>query len=299
MRATRRRWLSRALAAALTPMLVATPAFAWGDLGHRVTAAIASPRLAPSTRAEVDRLVAASYVLATPLCPVTSLADATVWADCVRSQYKPRFGRSSPWHYIDVEVCGSFNVPPACPDGQCVVAQLDRWRKVLADPGQPLSRRVEALMWVAHLTGDIQQPLHVGENGDRGGNQVQATIDGRQGKAINLHSIWDRDLVEKLIAREGGVEAFVAHSSAAAASVPPSSVDGWARESWDASRTVVYPRLPERPACGDNSPPIEHIGAAYEAAAEPVVRSRLISAGARLAAELNAALAASADGPGR
>ena len=49
-------------------------------------------------------------------------------------------------------------------------------------------------MWVTHLVGDLHQPLHVGDKTDRGGNEVAVVIDGREGRGVNLHSIWDRDL---------------------------------------------------------------------------------------------------------
>lgn len=268
-------------------VLQAPPALAWGDLGHRVTASIAQARLTPSARAEVERLLASSDLLATPECPVSTLGDASVWADCVRSFYRPRFGYTARWHYVDVPVCGAFDLPRVCPGGQCVVGQLARWRTVLADRSEPQRRRVEALMWVTHLVGDVHQPLHVGDNGDRGGNEVAVVIDGREGRGVNLHSIWDRDLIEKLVEREGGRDALVAHAAVRRRSRPSGSIVDWAAESWAAARGVAYRALPVPVACGGARSSVEEVGPDYERVAEPVVRTRIVLAGERLGDLLN------------
>lgn len=52
-------------AAALT--FAASPALAWGDLGHEVIAKIAYAHLTPAARAKVNALLAARVPLATPL----------------------------------------------------------------------------------------------------------------------------------------------------------------------------------------------------------------------------------------
>lgn len=145
-------------------------------------------------------------------------------------------------------------------------------------------------MWVMHLVGDLHQPLHLGDDGDRGGNEVSVVIDGREGRGVNLHSIWDRDLVEKLVEREGGVEGFVAHA-AHDGSRPSGSIADWAAESWVAARGVAYRARPVPVVCGEVPSYVERVGPAYERAAEPVVRMRLVLAGGRLASMLNDALA--------
>jgi S1/P1 Nuclease len=50
-----------------------------------------------------------------------------------------------------------------------------------------------ALRFVAHLVGDIHQPLHAGFAEDRGDNSVDVRFNGRK---TNLHSLWDTGLVE-------------------------------------------------------------------------------------------------------
>jgi hypothetical protein len=55
------------------------------------------------------------------------------------------------------------------------------------------SRTVVHPRFIAHLIGDIHQPLHAGFAEDRGGNSVEVRFNGRK---ENLHSLWDRALVE-------------------------------------------------------------------------------------------------------
>jgi hypothetical protein len=64
---------------------------------------------------------------------------------------------------------------------------------VLKSPDAPRNEKRTALRFVAHLVGDIHQPLHAGFAEDRGGNSVVVRFDGRK---ENLHSLWDTALVE-------------------------------------------------------------------------------------------------------
>jgi S1/P1 Nuclease len=64
---------------------------------------------------------------------------------------------------------------------------------VLKSPDAPRNEKRIALRFVAHLVGDIHQPLHAGFADDRGGNSVDVRFNGRK---ENLHSLWDTALVE-------------------------------------------------------------------------------------------------------
>jgi S1/P1 Nuclease len=62
-----------------------------------------------------------------------------------------------------------------------------------------------AMSWVIHLMGDLHQPMHVTDRGDRGGNEFKVTINGRTRcresnssgtkTKVELHSVWDSCLV--------------------------------------------------------------------------------------------------------
>ena len=170
--------------------------------------------MSAGTKREVGRLLEAESALATPACPVGSLEDGAVWADCVRSRYKERFYNTSSWHYVNVSICRPFDLPDDL-DARFVVARLGRELAIPRDRSKPRVVRLEALLWVAHLAGDIHQPLHVGDAGDRGGNQVSVMPQtGRY--PVNLHSEWDRVLADEAIdAAPGGVAGLALSASSA------------------------------------------------------------------------------------
>ena len=65
--------------------------------------------------------------------------------------------------------------------------------QVLRSPDAPRNEKRTALRFVAHLVGNIHQPLHAGFAEDRGGNSVDVRSSGRK---MNLHSLWDTALIE-------------------------------------------------------------------------------------------------------
>jgi hypothetical protein len=65
--------------------------------------------------------------------------------------------------------------------------------QVLKSADAPRSEKRIALRFVAHLVGDIHQPLHAGFAEDRGNNSVDVRFNGRK---TNLHTLWDTGLVE-------------------------------------------------------------------------------------------------------
>ena len=74
--------------ASLVATAGASPAWAWGRLGHRVVARLAERYLTDKAKAEIKTL----------LEPGELLADASTWADEVRGKMR----KSAPWHYVDV-----------------------------------------------------------------------------------------------------------------------------------------------------------------------------------------------------
>ncbi len=65
--------------------------------------------------------------------------------------------------------------------------------QVLKLPDAPRNEKRTALRFIAHLGGDIHQPLHAGFAEDLGGDSVEVRFNGRK---ENLHSLWDTALVE-------------------------------------------------------------------------------------------------------
>ena len=218
-------------------LLVPTPALAWWEYGHETVAKIALAKASPKTLFGIARLLRHAPELATPTCRLRSLEDASVWPDCIKG-LKDRFSYAFSWHYQNVDVCKPFDLKTACKDGHCVSAQIERNARLLADKTQPPRERLMALAFLTHFVGDLHMPLHAGDRGDLGGNQVKATYGIYAGSRLNLHSVWDGYLAERAISTPpGGAEGLLGE---AAVGMEAGSVEDWSRESWQVSRDVAY-----------------------------------------------------------
>ena len=60
--------------------------------------------------------------------------------------------------------------------GNCVVAKISQFTAVLADRSASERKREIALKFLVHLVGDVHQPLHSTDHGDRGGNETSCPL---------------------------------------------------------------------------------------------------------------------------
>ncbi len=182
---------------------MASSASAYWEYGHQTIGAIAWRNVRPQTRVAISRLLAQSKLLGTPECPAATIEQAAVWPDCIKplkdADGKRRFDYAYGWHFQDVNLCQPFTLTEACKDGNCVSAQIERDVKLLQDRHAPRKDRVQALAFLVHFVGDLHQPLHAGEKGDKGGNDVKAVYGTYTSPRLNLHSIWDGYLAERAI----------------------------------------------------------------------------------------------------
>lgn len=242
------------------------PALRWGPLGHRIVAEVAMSRLSPGVADETRRLLGGK-----------TLADVASWADEIRRDQP----ETAPWHYVNIEVTDSaYDAARDCKADACIVAALTSEISILSDHARSDADRATALKWVVHLVGDIHQPLHAGERGDRGGNDVRVTFNG---KSTTLHALWDSGLLLSYGQSDGEmvreIEDDIAHRSdieALAATTP----EQWANRSHNVARDFVYRSLPAS----------LEITPEYAAAARPIIRERLLRAGIRLAAVVERAV---------
>jgi nuclease S1 len=249
---------------------IALPALGWKREGHRIVADLAQRKLSAQAQAEVARLLANE--------PEPSLAGVADWADEVRKA-DPTDRRAS-WHFVNFRD-GTCDYVPArdCPDGNCVVAAINRQFLILSDRSRPDAERRDALKYLVHLVADVHQPLHATPRRDKGGGDYQVELDGR---GTNLHAVWDRDI----ILASGLSPADYAARLAAQAPLSPDptgrsdrpAVD-WALESCRIVRD------------GNLYPPGHHVGPDYLRGQRATVEGRLRLAGDRLAGMINYALA--------
>jgi hypothetical protein len=237
----------------------------WWDLGHRVVARLAESRLTPHTRDAVRDILGGQ-----------SLADASVWADNIR-QYRHDADKL---HYVNIPLAATAYVPELhCPGGRCIIAAIEQDRQVLADPAASPDERAEALRFLIHFMGDLHQPLHVADDGDRGGNERAVTF---LGHATDLHKVWDGELIDSSVVGQDEYLELLRRrmDSLDLRALERGTVVDWAMEGHRIAVEHAY-RLPRD----------GRIGREYVRANRPIVDRALIAAGVRLAKVLNEALA--------
>ena len=153
---------------------------AWGSLGHRTVAYLASMYFTPASNRFTN------YVLSGQ-----DISEAALFPDKVR--HMPQFSYTAGWHYIDARdnpptQCG-INMTRDCVDEArgCVVSAIANHTSRVADPSLSRVLRGQSLRFMMHFFGDVHQPLHTEAEG-RGGNDMPVLFDGRH---TNLHSVWD------------------------------------------------------------------------------------------------------------
>ncbi|KAJ9609586.1 hypothetical protein H2200_005913 [Cladophialophora chaetospira] len=171
----------------LLPLLLAflPQTLAWGALGHRTVAYLASLSFTPHTTRLTNFLLHGQ-----------DISEAALFPDKIR--YIPSFAYTRAWHYIDAadsppHQCG-INITRDCAvETGCVVSAIANHTERVGNDSLPLWQRGQSLRFVLHFFGDVHQPLHT-EAEDRGGNEYAVVFDGR---ATNLHSVWDTLIANK------------------------------------------------------------------------------------------------------
>jgi hypothetical protein len=275
-------------------LVLSAPALAWGPEGHRAVGDIAARYLTAKTRVQVSELLKDDRLADGELSGRRTLGEIASWADEIKDFDWGR--RRASWHYDDMALCGDAEYSRYCRSGRCASAQLAHQIEVLGDPRARLRARNEALKWIVHLVGDIHQPLHAANRGDRGGNLVQVSFFGQRDNppygSLNLHAIWDVQMVSKLIADRGGERALVSAPIAESdrRAWEQGSIADWVAESHALARDRVYATLPVAAGCGERIAGVVEIDSAYYAGAAPVIDIQLRKAGVRLARVLNEVL---------
>lgn len=262
-----RRWYAGVLVLA---GMLAAPAQAWNGFSHRLVAELALEQLSDPARAQWDALLAQE--------PGADPGTVARWADTVREQ--PAYRHTARLHYVNFPrgQC-RFDRARDCPEGACIVAGIEHYSAMLADPQRPAGERLEALKFVVHLVADVHQPLHAGHFDDRGGNRFQISL---EGQGSNLHAVWDRQILASagLRARQYR-ERLAPH--VAAAQPGPLDAARWAEESCALIESAgIYPKRPGQ------------LPSDYLEQRRALAEQRIVLAAARLATVLEQALTAAA-----
>ncbi len=282
-------WL-RSVIALAAATLAAGPAAAYWEYGHETVAAIAYANVRPATRVAIRRILATRKTLDTPGCPARTIEEASIWADCVKplkdEKGAYRFGYAYSWHYQNVNICEPFDLTPACKDGDCVSTQIDRQRAILANRRASPRERVMALAFLVHFVGDLHQPLHAGDKGDRGGNDAKADYGIYAPERMNLHSIWDGLLAERAISTPPPL--VKRYPAGQRRRLGAGTTTDWSREGWTAAHRAYAVAMHGDPC--QPTPARMTMTDADVAALVPLLRDEVVKGGLRLARLLDQAL---------
>lgn len=262
---------------------------AFGPKGHRLVAAIAEHYLSPVTKKQVRNILKREAEYAVDGCPVKSLQDASYWPDCLKDRPQT-YGYTFNWHFDNIPMCEQEAYAVYCPSGNCLSAQLEKFITTLKDKNAPARARLEALKFIAHLLGDLHQPLHMIDNNDQGGNLIKVTY---FGKETNLHVVWDIELVDQVAPGAVNTEASrMSHeiTDSDAHTWSASTSKDWIAESYDLAKKFAYGKLPHPPVCNVVPSGMEKLGEDYYKEVKDIEVLQLKRAGVRLAKVLNDAL---------
>jgi hypothetical protein len=266
----------------LPSWFLTTVSMAWGPVGHEIVAYIAQDNLTKTAKDKINTI----------LDPGDDLASVSNWADWVREHGRHETG---PWHYIDLPIRKDITVKDEqdyCPDNNCVINQLQIFEGILGDESQPKSKRLEALKFVVHFMGDLHQPLHCADDGDRGGNdkEVRYKTPGRRGYGakIKLHALWDRliEIHTDEDPRQLATELEAKITSGDKSDWVTGDEKDWAFEGYLIAKTKIYDGMQAGPQDYTDSP----LPSDYYDKMRPIVDEQLEKAGIRLANVLNTVL---------
>jgi hypothetical protein len=193
----------------------------------------------------------------------------TTWMDEIQSD--STYDYMKDWHWATIETGETYDQSKKNPNGD-VVMTLERIIAELKSKKLSRAKEIEAIKILAHLVGDIHQPLHVGCCDDRGGNKVRVKWFGGDS---NLHRVWDSDMINdsRLSYTELG-QSLGTPDKLTIKKWQSASVREWASESMS-YRPQVY-------AIGDGN-----LSYLYSYKNLPIAKERMLRAGIRLAGVLN------------
>jgi nuclease S1 len=269
----RRHLAATLLAMSLVLCATASPAWAWGKLGHRVISRLAKKHMTEKARDALAELLA----------PGETIADASTWADDYRREHR----ETAPWHYVDVPLDEPrYDAKWSADDPKkgCVVEKIKEFMATVEDKTKPVEERRFALRFLIHCIEDMHQPCHVGDNHDRGGNDTQVQFFDR---GTNMHALWDGGLLERMSREEDYWlrELTALPMSQAPENSAAGTVEAWATESLLAAREAYVD-----PATGLRIKSGAKLGLDYHNKNMPVAKERMYRAAMRLARVLNECL---------
>jgi nuclease S1 len=113
------------------------------------------------------------------------------------------------------------------------------------------------LRFLIHCIEDLHQPMHVGDNHNKGGNLTQVRF---YDQGSNMHRLWDSDIIEHVSTKEDVwlLDLATMDTPDARSAASKGTVEDWATESLLAAR-----RAYQVPETGQRLKPGQKLGDAY------------------------------------
>lgn len=262
---------------------------AWGQNGHRIVAEICDKHLSEQAKQELQNIMGPDY-----------LAELANWPDYIKSERGWKFADS--WHYTTIntdetvsDVRAKYGADAKINDAiEAIELMTDilkgdveakKWLEDMMEKNDaaPLrgSTKATALAFLAHLVGDIHQPLHVGKNNDKGGNNITVLYFSDR---TNIHSVWDTKIIEHEALSYTEFAHFINKcSSSEVLDMQRASLDEWADESITL-REDIYNNIYNYT---DRETGLPSFSWKYQHDYIVHVKERLLKGGVRLAGVLN------------
>ena len=205
--------MKRCLLVLVLCLVCAGHLFSFGGEGHRAIAHIALSNLSPAAKVAVEEILNGE-----------TLAEAAMWPD----EIKAPFGRlantpaarnfnqnhkdNKKWHYVNFPIASKRYVQSSPYAYARDIVQLINGCVTVLEGGsfENLTEK-QALRYLAHLVGDLHQPMHVVAGYDdltdlekpvllRNGDEIDRDTSDSGGNSLtfgssNVHSLWDTTLV--------------------------------------------------------------------------------------------------------
>lgn len=232
----------------------------WGSKGHRVVGEIAQNYLKPSVKRKIKKLLNRQ-----------TLAFSSTYADEIKAD--KRYSKYYTWHYINMPFETTYENSEKSPTGDLVTG-IAHCKKIITDKNSSDDDKAFYLKLLIHLIGDLHQPMHIGLEEDRGGNDIKLQW---HYKDTNLHKVWDSEMINKYGMSFTELAKNVNHlSKEEVKRIQEGSIIDWVNETQTLTKTVY-----QSAKAGDN------LRYRYSYKHFDTVRSQLQIAGIRLAKVLN------------
>lgn len=151
----------------------------WGATGHRTVGLIAENHLTKKAKKQIEKLLQGE-----------SLAFVSTYGDEIKSD--SRYKKLNTWHYVNFPFDTKYEDSKKEENGD-IITGINYCISVLQNKNSNQEDKIFYLKFLVHLIGDLHQPMHVGREEDKGGNDIQVLW---FNKGTNLHRVWDSDMIE-------------------------------------------------------------------------------------------------------